>query len=66
MAQHIEMIIDYVVVGDGDGFQYSGNHGVLIRCKDCKHWNKRTGHCVLCPGIREGNDYCSKVERKEK
>jgi len=63
-AQHIEMIIDYAVVGDD--FQYSGNHGVLIRCKDCKYWDNRTGRCVLYPGIWEGDDYCSKVERKEK
>jgi hypothetical protein len=38
----------------------------IIRCKDCKHWDDRTGRCVLYPGIWEGDDYCSKVERKEK
>lgn len=32
--KHIEMIIDYIT--DGTDFQYNDNHGVLVRCKDCK------------------------------
>ena len=33
---HIEMIIDYIT--DGTDFQYSDNHGVLVRCRDCKYY----------------------------
>ena len=36
MAQHIEMIVDYLVVDDD--FQYSDNHGILTRCRDCKSY----------------------------
>ena len=63
MPQHIEMIVDYLVVGDD--LQYSDNHGVLIRCKDCKHWDKRMRRCTLYPGVWHADDYCSKVERIE-
>ena len=31
----IEMIIEYST--DGTDFVYNDNHGVLTRCKDCKH-----------------------------
>ena len=34
--KHIEMIIDYVT--DGSDYQYNDNHGLLVRCKDCKYF----------------------------
>ena len=45
MSQHIEMIVDYLVVGDD--FQYSDNHGVIIRCKDCRYWSRAMQGCPL-------------------
>lgn len=36
MMSHIEMIIDYTT--DGIDFHYCDNHGVLVRCKDCKYY----------------------------
>jgi len=62
MAQHIEMIMDYVVVGDGAAFQYSDSHGVLVRCKDCIHFHDND--CPLSGWGRGEMDYCSKVERR--
>lgn len=66
MAQHIEMIIDYAVVGDD--YQYHDNHGVLIRCKDCKHKEAENGFCEgrgwpmqLVPD----DGFCDKGERRE-
>ena len=66
MSKHIEMIIEYVV--DGDDFQYNDNHGVLIRCKDCKHYHKDKDNIPYCYKIDYGYgfqpyDYCSRAER---
>jgi hypothetical protein len=62
--KHVEMIIDYVV--DGDDFQYCDNHGRLIRCKDCKHFDEENGVCkVDGNGGWQADDFCSTGERKE-
>ena len=76
--KHVEMIIDYVV--DGEDFQYSDNHGVLIRCKDCKDWypfsdHKLFGFCRRKYREYDGQyrlqvetnheDYCSYGERRD-
>lgn len=58
--KHVEMIIDYIV--DGDDFQYCDNHGRLIRCKDCKHFND--GDCTELPKIVSETDFCSFAERR--
>lgn len=70
---HIEMIIDYVI--DGDDFQYNDNHGVLIRCKDCRYKDLdmkikdggvKVGCCPIrhhVPGMTD-EDYCSFAEKK--
>lgn len=65
--KHIEMIIDYIV--DGEDFQYSDNHGVLIRCRDCKH-NKRTresgnANCELFYGMTYQMGFCHMGERRD-
>jgi hypothetical protein len=71
---HVEMIIDYVV--DGDDFQYSDNHGVLIRCKDCKFWDKFPTstaapdyhHCGFGINVNwytRAEEYCSRGERRD-
>ena len=41
---HVEMIIDYTT--DGTDFNYSDNHGVLVRCMDCEHYWKAHGVCT--------------------
>lgn len=41
---HIEMIIDYTT--DGTDFNYSDNHGVLVRCKDCEYYWKEYKTCT--------------------
>lgn len=33
---HVEIIIDYAI--DGTDFQYSDNHGILVRCRDCEYY----------------------------
>lgn len=68
MSKHVEMIIDYTVVGED--YQYNDNHGVLTRCVDCKYF--RTDfyepQCEL-GSFESGlidpkpNDYCSRAER---
>lgn len=72
------MIVDYVT--DGDDFQYSDNHGVLIRCRDCKFWQDQEHGVIEVPicarpqkkdeklpfvMMIDGNGYCSFAERKE-
>lgn len=74
--KHVEMIIDYVV--DGDDFQYCDNHGILIRCKDCRYCDINitisksvTGEvldvneCIRFHKYVDEDDYCSFAERKE-
>ncbi len=44
--------------------------GELIRCKDCKHYERWTNHkiCMLLGsyyGNTQPHDYCSNAERKE-
>ena len=36
MSEKIEFIESYIKVQGGD-YQWSDNHGELIRCKDCEH-----------------------------
>jgi hypothetical protein len=72
--KHVEMIIDYIV--DGEDFQYSDNHGVLIRCKDCKFWDKFPTstaapdyhHCGFGINVNwytRAEEYCSRGERRD-
>ena len=60
----VEMIIEYTT--DGTDYQYNDNHGVLIRCKDCKRYVKRLDnqYCDLFIGQRKDDDYCSKAEKR--
>ena len=67
MSQHIEMIVDYLVVGDD--FQYHDNHGVLIRCKDCR-FNRipatsGNADCEKLYGMTDQNGFCSLAMRRE-
>lgn len=64
--KHIEMIIDYIT--DGTDFQYNDNHGVLVRCKDCKHrkeYNGQYHRCSVFERTVKNDDYCSFGEQGE-
>lgn len=56
--KHVEMIVDYTV--DGDDFKYNDNHGLLVRCKDCKHYIEHG----LFRGLTE-TPYCGYVSDEE-
>ena len=44
----VEFIESYWTGGElGSDYQWSDNHGELIRCKDCKHYSDETGICDL-------------------
>lgn len=60
----VEMIESYIR-RDGDcDYQYNDNHGILTRCKDCKHYvNRDGGYCQKMIGTVSEDDYCSKAER---
>ena len=56
--KHVEMIIDYTT--DGTDYQYNDNHGLLIRCRDCRFYeNMRCFHIKTLDDLRDKNDYCS-------
>ena len=68
MSKHVEMIIDYTVVGED--YQYNDNHGVLTRCGDCKYYRTdfdvpqcECGEFELGLLYPKPDDYCSKAER---
>ena len=44
----VEMIISYIT--DGTDYEYHDNHGVLIRCKDCKYFASRNYECAINSG----------------
>ena len=66
----VEMIISYTT--DGTDYQYHDNHGILVRCKKCKHYNsymqcgKKVKMCERNIMIVDDNDFCSYAERKER
>lgn len=69
---HVEMIIDYIT--DGTDFQYSDNHGVLTRCRECKHYTFADNRAFGFPAKRcewtgfedvDDDDFCSRAERRE-
>jgi hypothetical protein len=44
--------------------QWSDNHGELIRCKDCVHWEG--SYCYRQWVSQGGNWFCANGERKQK
>ena len=48
----VEFIESYIKHGNGE-YEWNDNHGELVRCKDCKHWDKTTreegNDCILGP-----------------
>lgn len=60
----VEFIESYIKFGDAD-YQWSDNHGELIRCKNCIHWQGAS-----CPMINENGSnvtepdwYCANGEK---
>ena len=55
MVRHVEMIDDYIVDTEHNGmdYQYNDNHGILVRCCDCKNSTKSetvvNGKKLFCP-----------------
>lgn len=42
----------------------------VVRCKDCIHWDSKTGICfnpagLSASGVHTANNYCSSGKRKE-
>lgn len=67
----VEFIESYIKIGNGN-YEWSDNHGELIRCKDCVHWDK--GHSEECEntdsicfhnGWCEPDWFCADGKRKE-
>ena len=68
MKKHVEMIIDYIVVGED--YQYFDNHGIITRCQDCMHWvpsqrNKCFGSCDMDALMRPMDYFCANGRRRE-
>lgn len=60
----VEFIESYIKRGNGD-YEWFDNHGELIRCRDCRWWDKGTEQCSYrrigtCPP----NWFCADGERK--
>ena len=65
----VEMIESYWKVEDSD-YQWNDNHGILIRCRDCKYYRfteDSDNNCIRWEGLVEclPESYCSWAERKE-
>ena len=68
MGKKVEFIESYYKV-DGD-YEWSDNHGELIRCENCKHYspsvvNGYKGACVILHQLVEEYDYCSWGEKRD-
>lgn len=65
MNQRIEFIESYRKIGND--YQWSDNHGELVRCKDCKEWDEEKHWCNIRDSYGwdyKPNDYCSYGVRK--
>ena len=66
----IEFIESYIK-HDGSDYEWSDNHGELIRCKNCRYWqDNQEGHYPHkdCPWDKgetpDADDYCSFAEKR--
>ena len=64
----VEFIESYWTGGEfGSDYQWNDNHGELIRCKDCKHFEP-DGVYTMCyrhNGLSQGADwFCADGEKK--
>lgn len=59
----VEFIESYIKNGNGD-YQWNDNHGELVRCKDCKHFNGYNCVCDLY-GLSHFDEYfCADGEKE--
>ena len=60
----VEFIESYIKIGNSD-YQWSDNHGELIRCKDCKHYDGN--ECMIRMGWFPVSPewFCADGKRKE-
>lgn len=75
MVKHIEMIEEFLINEEEPGsYQFFDNHGLLIRCKDCKYFKNEElfgQHFQLCtcgnyePRFVEPEHYCGYAEKKD-
>lgn len=65
MAKHVEMINEYLVEDDADDFKFFDNHGLLIRCGDCRYRQKSDSWCGILRMTVKKDFYCKCGERKE-
>lgn len=72
----VEFIESYIKHDKDGDYQWNDNHGELIRCCDCKHYNtdlEGFGFCMKGNLVHSRNGekaehpdgYCSESERKE-
>lgn len=72
MKQKVEFIESYIKNGTGD-YQWNGNHGELVRCKDCKHGDPCNDGEIYCEkdigtiktAVHKPDWFCADGTRKE-
>ena len=71
MSEKVEFIESYIKVEGGD-YQWSDNHGELIRCRNCKYCGSETrdgvrfAKCELKHNrMPQGDWFCADGERRE-
>ena len=65
MDQIVEFIESYVKHGSGD-YEWSDNHGELVRCKDC--WKRKFDNCPFYEYsmvVQEDDFFCADGERRQ-
>ncbi len=60
----VEFIESYWTGGEhGSDYKWDDNHGELVRCKDCAHYDEY-GYCNRQWATQGGNWFCADGERK--
>ena len=62
----------YKIVKDMDGVDCYIKTVEIVRCKDCKHWDKTWTndwakdyhYCSMVDGVRKADFYCADAERR--
>ena len=68
----VEFIESYIKIGNS-GYQWNDNHGELIRCKECKHFDetqrgkeREENRRYVCDDFNPADDwFCADGERRE-
>ena len=79
MAEYIELIDKYQIVQSKDtdynppSYEWVDNTGEIVRCKDCKHWQRGTidendnfyaPQCKLLLMPISSSDFCSHAKKR--